>query len=86
MYLFPQIRLPAKAIAEAESQGKIPDNFYCLQMLDATGVCVVPGSGFGQKEGTWHFRSTFLPPEHLFDSFCEKLTKFHSDFMNQYRD
>lgn len=86
MYLFPQIRLPAKAIAEAKSEGKAPDNFYCLQMLDATGVCVVPGSGFGQKEGTWHFRSTFLPPEDLFDSFCAKLTKFHKDFMEQYRD
>lgn len=86
MYLFPQIRLPAKAIADAQAQGKVPDNFYCLQMLDATGVCVVPGSGFGQKEGTWHFRSTFLPPEDLFDSFCEKLAKFHQDFMDKYRD
>ena len=25
--------------------------------------CVVPGSGFGQREGTHHFRCTFLPPE-----------------------
>jgi len=23
----------------------------------------VPGSGFGQVEGTFHFRTTFLPPE-----------------------
>jgi len=26
--------------------------YYCLQLLDKTGVCVVPGSGFGQKPGT----------------------------------
>ena len=32
------------------------DTYYCLQLLRQTGVCVVPGSGFGQKEGTWHFR------------------------------
>lgn len=33
-----------------------PDQFYCMQFLEKKGVCVVPGSGFGQKEGTWHFR------------------------------
>ena len=32
------------------------DAYYCLELLRQTGVCVVPGSGFGQKEGTWHFR------------------------------
>ena len=26
------------------------------------GICVVPGSGFGQAEGTAHFRTTILPP------------------------
>ncbi len=31
MYSFPQIRLPAKAIAAAKAAGKAPDVFYCLQ-------------------------------------------------------
>ena len=31
-----------------------------MRMLEAVGVCVIPGSGFGQKDGTWHFRTTFL--------------------------
>lgn len=44
------------------------------------------GSGFGQKDGTWHFRSTFLPPEDLFDDFCSKIERFHADFLNQFRD
>ncbi|CAG8545973.1 1232_t:CDS:2 [Paraglomus occultum] len=86
MYLFPQIKLPQKAIEAAKSSGQKPDEFYCLAMLDATGVCVVPGSGFGQKDNTWHFRSTFLPPEELFDEFCGLLTKFHKEFMDKYRD
>lgn len=30
--------------------------FFCLKLLEETGICVVPGSGFGQKEGTFHFR------------------------------
>ncbi|KAI9486342.1 MAG: pyridoxal phosphate-dependent transferase [Benjaminiella poitrasii] len=86
MYLFPRIRLPNKAIKAAESAGMTPDSFYSMAMLDTTGVCVVPGSGFGQEPGTFHFRSTFLPEESLFDEFCTSLQKFHKDFMNKYSD
>ncbi|KAF9361413.1 hypothetical protein BGX26_003546 [Mortierella sp. AD094] len=86
MYLFPQIRLSKKAIAAAKEAGKSPDEFYCMAMLEATGVCVVAGSGFGQVEGTAHFRSTFLPQPELFDDFCGLIKKFHDDFMNKYRD
>ena len=32
------------------------DTYYCLEFLRQKGVCVVPGNGFGQKPGTWHFR------------------------------
>ncbi|KAG0320009.1 hypothetical protein BGZ99_004723 [Dissophora globulifera] len=86
MYLFPQIQLSKKAVAAAKEANKAPDQFYCLAMLDATGVCMVAGSGFGQVDGTAHFRSTFLPPPELFDEFCSSIKKFHNDFMNKYRD
>lgn len=36
-----------------------PDMFYCMKLLEETGICVVPGSGFGQREGTYHFRYHF---------------------------
>ncbi|KEQ94204.1 hypothetical protein AUEXF2481DRAFT_41383 [Aureobasidium subglaciale EXF-2481] len=62
MYLFPTITLPPKAIEKAKQEGRKPDEYYCMRLLDATGVCVVAGSGFGQKEGTLHFRTTFLAP------------------------
>ncbi|KAG0080328.1 hypothetical protein BGZ90_012696 [Linnemannia elongata] len=86
MYLFPQIRLSNKAVAAAEVAGKAPDQFYCMALLEATGVCMVAGSGFGQVEGTAHFRSTFLPQPELFDEFCAGITKFHAGFMDKYRD
>ncbi|CAO3637264.1 unnamed protein product [Cunninghamella echinulata] len=86
MYLFPQLRLPQKAIDAAKKENMSPDTFYCMAMLEATGVCCVPGSGFGQEPNTWHFRSTFLPEEHLFDGFCGELEKFHKKFMDKYRD
>ncbi|KAK3812957.1 MAG: pyridoxal phosphate-dependent transferase [Benniella sp.] len=86
MYLFPQIRLPEKAIKAARAAGKEPDHFYCMAMLESTGVCMVAGSGFGQVEGTAHFRSTFLPQPELFGEFCTGIRNFHADFMNKYRD
>lgn len=43
LYLFPQIRLPAKAIAAAKAAGIAPDAFYADKLLDGTGIVVVPG-------------------------------------------
>lgn len=51
MYSFPQIRLPPRALEAAKQAGKVPDVFYCLKLLEATGISTVPGSGFGQREG-----------------------------------
>lgn len=82
MYLFPTIKLPQGAVDAARAQGKTPDEFYSLKLLEATGVCVVPGNGFGQKEGTLHFRTTFLAPG---TEWVETIVKFHEDFMKQYR-
>ncbi|KAE9136059.1 hypothetical protein PF010_g1822, partial [Phytophthora fragariae] len=86
MYTFPKITIPVKAVEAAKEAGMAPDAFYCMQMLDETGIVVVPGSGFGQKEGTWHFRSTILPPEETVDEVIEKTAKFHSNFMDKYRE
>lgn len=47
MYVFPQITLPKKAVQAAQNNGKKPDAFYAMELLNSTGVCVVPGSGFG---------------------------------------
>lgn len=61
MYSFPQVKLPNGAIAAARQAGKAPDVFYCLRLLEATGISTVPGSGFGQKEGYFSYlRTQFL--------------------------
>lgn len=82
MYLYPTITLSEKAIEAAKKEGKKPDEYYCLRLLDATGVCIVPGSGFGQKEGTLHFRTTFLAPG---TDWVSRITAFHKDFMNEFQ-
>ncbi|KAI9093886.1 hypothetical protein K1719_026884 [Acacia pycnantha] len=86
MYLFPRIRLPEKAIKAAEAANKAPDAFYCQRLLNATGVVVVPGSGFGQVPGTWHFRCTILPQEDKIPAIVNGLTEFHQKFMDEFRD
>lgn len=39
-----------------QKENMAPDAFYATHFLEEAGVCVVPGSGFGQVEGTFHFR------------------------------
>lgn len=60
MYSFPRITLPPAFLAEAKRLNKAPDVLYCLQLLEETGLSCVPGSGFRQREGTFHLRTTIL--------------------------
>lgn len=84
MYSFPRITIPDKAIKEALEKGQQPDMFYCMKMLEETGICLVPGSGFGQKEGTYHFRMTILPPIDKLTILLNKVKEFHQRFTQQY--
>lgn len=86
MYAFPEIRFSAAAL-KAAAGAKMPvDMFYSLQLLEKTGIMVVPGSGFGQHEGTWHFRTTILPSEEAMASVIEKFSEFNEEFHERYRD
>jgi alanine transaminase len=82
LYLYPQLKLPAKAIEAAKKAGKEPDAFYALELLDQTGICVVPGSGFGQKDGESHYRLTCLCPG--VEEYVGALEEFHKGFMTTY--
>lgn len=82
LYLYPQIHLPAQAIDAAKQAGKEPDVFYALALLDETGICVVAGSGFGQEEGTYHYRLTCLCPG--VEEYVGALETFHLGFVKKY--
>jgi aspartate/methionine/tyrosine aminotransferase len=56
------------------------DEAYCMALLEQTGICVVPGSGFGQRAGTLHFRTTFLPPQEEIEELVKKLAMFHEQY------
>ena len=70
MYAFPRISLPP---------GR-SDSEYCMALLEETGVCVVPGSGFGQLPGTAHFRTTLLPQTDKLREVVEKIATFHAAY------
>eukprot|EP00873_Tetraselmis_striata_P002457 jgi/Tetstr1/422721/TSEL_013518.t1 len=86
MYCFPSMVLPPRAVEAAAAKGQAADFVYCMECLEATGIVMVPGSGFRQRAGTWHFRTTFLPSEEDIGRVIESLTAFHSKFLEKYRD
>jgi len=58
------------------------DSHFVSELIKATGVVVVPGSGFGQRPGTKHFRVVFLPQ----DNVLEKAYKNIGEFFEQYKE
>jgi aspartate/methionine/tyrosine aminotransferase len=84
MYAFPTITIPPKAVSEAERLGVAADEFYCMKLLEETGIVVVPGSGFGQKEGTFHFRTTVLPQEEDLQLVIQSISDFHHKLLADY--
>nr|XP_034185552.1 alanine aminotransferase 1 isoform X1 [Osmia lignaria] len=85
MYVFPQIDLPKKAIEAAKAKGQHPDVFYAFKLLETTGICVIPGSGFGQRPGTYHFRTTILPQKDTIKAMLDSLKQFHLRFLEEYK-
>jgi aspartate/methionine/tyrosine aminotransferase len=55
-----------------------------MELLDSTGIVLVPGSGFGQRPGTYHFRSTILPPEDKIADVVTLMGQFHTAFLKKY--
>jgi aspartate/methionine/tyrosine aminotransferase len=90
MYAFVRFLLPpekgvdaaAMTPEEREQYEARRDSAYCLALLEETGICVVPGSGFGQKAGTFHFRTTFLPPQDEIESLVQRLKLFHEKYVH----
>ncbi|KAL6656056.1 hypothetical protein ACP70R_006882 [Stipagrostis hirtigluma subsp. patula] len=85
VYFFPRLHLPSPAIKAAEAEGVSPDIFYARRLLDATGIAVVPGSGFHQVSGTIHIRCAILPDEDKIAAMIPRLKAFHEAFMNEFR-
>ena len=91
MYAFVKFELPPEpesVFSSMSSDERLShemkrDEDYCMAMLEQTGICVVPGSGFGQLPGTLHFRTTFLPPIDEIEELVRTLKNFHQHYCKQ---
>lgn len=89
MYAFVKLDLPPEKGIDPDTmneEGLLKYNTqrdfnYCLSLLEETGICVVPGSGFGQLPGTLHFRTTFLPPKDEIKELVVLIQKFHVKYL-----
>ncbi|XP_005996843.1 alanine aminotransferase 2-like [Latimeria chalumnae] len=84
IYSFPRIELPDKAIEQAKSLGEDPETFYCMKLLEATGVILVPGHCFNQREEMHHFRMTVLPSPGKLKTLLNNIRKFHQEFLLEF--
>lgn len=55
--------------------GDEPDEQFVTRLIRETGAVAVPGSGFGQKPGTRHFRLVFLPDERTIAGACDAIRR-----------
>ena len=89
MYAFVKLELPhTRDVTKMTPEERLAydskrDNDYCLALLEETGICVVPGSGFGQLPGTLHFRTTFLPPRDEIEELVVKVKEFHEMYVEK---
>jgi alanine transaminase len=84
MYAFPSLALPAKFVARCAEAGQAADEAWCLELMEATGIVCVPGSGFGQEEGSFHARLTILPPDDVFSGMLTKLAAFQAELHKEW--
>lgn len=85
MYCFPAVDMPEAARSAAERARITPDTLYALDLLEHTGICVVPASGFKQREGRFGFRTTFLPCEADMADAVDKIAAHYQDFCERYQ-
>ena len=78
MYLFPKLELPL----DKDYGGKPADFRFCEHLVRDAGIVTVDGSGFGQIEGTYHLRMTFLPPEEKIASIMNLFEQSYKKFIS----
>lgn len=70
-YAFPRLEIPG---TDAEFVG---------ELIKRTGVVVVPGSGFGQRPGSSHFRVVFLAPEAVLERAYRAIGRFMAGYLEK---
>ncbi|MCX6163432.1 MAG: aminotransferase class I/II-fold pyridoxal phosphate-dependent enzyme [Ignavibacteriae bacterium] len=94
MYAYVKFELPHKKSTDPNAMREEErlkyeakrDSDYCMALLEETGICVVPGSGFGQMPGTLHFRTTILPPRNEIEDLVRLIKDFHLSYVKKLKE
>jgi aspartate/methionine/tyrosine aminotransferase len=94
MYAYVKFELPHKKGVDPNAMNEEErlkyeakrDSDYCMSLLEDTGICVVPGSGFGQMPGTLHFRTTILPPRNEMEDLIRLIKDFHINYVKKLKE
>jgi len=63
---------------------KNTDSHFVAELIRATGVVVVPGTGFGQKPNSQHIRVVFLPQDEKLEKAYNAIGEFYQEYVNNY--
>jgi alanine-synthesizing transaminase len=58
----------------------VGDVEFCTRVIAETGVVIVPGSGFGQRPGTEHFRVVFLPQDEVLEKAFDRIAHIAAEY------
>jgi alanine transaminase len=92
MYAFASITLPSHYAEynsqknEEEGRKLALDARWALELLERSGVVVVPGSGFGQAPNSFHFRTTILPPTDQMERMVAAIRELQDHIYCHYSD
>lgn len=78
-FVYPKLIIKGHVMKKAISFATAADQIYCLELAERTGVGLMPGSGFGQRPGYFHFRLS-LDGQKSIETLEEELAqiaKFH---------
>lgn len=60
------------------------DTQFVAELIKETGVVVVPGSGFGQRPGTNHFRIVTLPQEEILREAFKLIGEYYKYYLTKF--
>ena len=63
-------------MVKADGVGESGDEAFVLDLLEATGVLTVPGSGFGSDPRAGYFRIVYLPKETTLATVFNSIHRF----------
>lgn len=85
LYVYPEIYFNNYIVNYAYSKGMHPDEFYCVELLQKTGILILPGNGFFERKNTYHLRLTILISEQEIREILKLMKEFNIHFFKKYK-